>query len=150
MEMIFDLFDELLNSEMLCFFHNRMWQSWNSEVNVELLHLYGSLHSCWVFDVLVIKTKYLSRSSLWTLVHLRVSPFLIIGFLVLAGFVGYLCWFQRLLNPILSSNCLYKNSSVVVEMTHILSGMWLLQIPWQQLSRYNKLECIVKDDCITS
>ena len=85
------------------------------------------------------QTRYPSRSPLLTLVHLRVSPFFIIGFLVLVGFVGCLCCFQRLLNPILSSNNLDRNSSVVVEVTHILSRIWFLQFPSQQLSRYYKL-----------
>ena len=40
------------------------------------------------------------KYSRWTVVHPRVSPFLIIRLLVLVGFVGYLCCFQRLLNPI--------------------------------------------------
>ena len=85
------------------------------------------------------QTRYLSRFPWWILVHLRVSPFLIIGFLVLVGFVWCLCCFQRLLNPILSSNYLWRKSSVVVEVTHILSLIWFLQIPSQRLSRYNKL-----------
>ena len=115
---------------MFCFFHNCMWQSWYSEVNVVLLHLYGSLRSgliffnfcrcrtrnfLWILNYIRVspfllsawrprdQTRYLSRFPLWTLAHLRVSPFLIIGFLVLVGFVGYLCCFQRLLNPIHSS-----------------------------------------------
>ena len=49
MRMTFDLFDKLLNSEMFCFFHNCMWQSWYSKVNVVLLHLYGSPRSCLIF-----------------------------------------------------------------------------------------------------
>ena len=55
----------------------------------------------------------------WILVHPLVSPFLIIGFLVLVGFVRCPCCFQRLLNPIPSSNHLWRTSSVVVEMIHI-------------------------------
>ena len=85
------------------------------------------------------QTRYLSRSPGWILVHPRVSPFLIIGFLVLVGFVGYLCCFQRLLNPIQESNYLSKKSSVVVEVTHLLSGIWFVQIPFQLLSRYFQL-----------
>ena len=162
---------------MFCFFHNCMWQSWYSEVNVELLHLYGSLRSCliffnfrrcqfatfcgfwstygsprtcWVLDVLVIKQRYLSRFPLWTLAHLRVSPFLIIGFLVLVGFVGYLWCFQRLLSPIHSTNYLCRKSSVVVEVTQIPSGKWFLQISSQLLSRYNKLGVYRGGGCGTS
>ena len=47
--MTFDLFDKLLNSEMFCFFHNCLCQSWYSEVNVDLIHLYGSHRSCLIF-----------------------------------------------------------------------------------------------------
>ena len=105
MRMIFDLLYKLLNSEMFCFFHNCMWQSWYSEVNVVLL--YGSPRSCLIFFkffqvsarnfvwILIHirvspfllsawrprdQTRYLSRFPLWTLAHLRVSQFLTIGF----------------------------------------------------------------------
>ena len=81
----------------------------------------------------------LTHNSGWILVHPRVSPFLTIGFLVLVGFVGCPCCFQLLLNPILSSNYLWRKSLEEAEVTHILSRMWFLQIPSQQLSRYNKL-----------
>ena len=81
----------------------------------------------------------LTHNSGWILVHPRVSPFLKIGFLVLVGFVGCPCCFQLLLNPILSSNYLWRTSLEEAEVTHILSRMWFLQIPSQQLSRYNKL-----------
>ena len=52
MSMTFHLFDELLNSEIFCFFHKCMWQSWNSEVNVCFLHLVdcGSPTGLTVFD----------------------------------------------------------------------------------------------------
>ena len=75
----------------------------------------------------------------WTVVYPRVSPFLIIGFLVLVGFVGCPCCFQQLLNLILSSNYLWRKSLEEAEVTHILSRIWFLQISSQQLSRYNKL-----------
>ena len=49
-------FDELLNSEMFCFFYNCMWQSWYSEVSVGLLQL-GALLSTngspFLFDLLL-------------------------------------------------------------------------------------------------
>ena len=61
------------------------------------------------------------------------------GFLVLDGFVGNLCCFRQLLNPVHSSKCLWKKSSVVAEVTHILSRKWLLQTPSRQLSGHNKL-----------
>ena len=62
-------------------------------------------------------------STWWTVVHPRVSPFLI----------------MLLLNPILSSNYLWRKSLEVVEVTHIFSRIWSLQIPSQQHSRYIKL-----------
>ena len=95
--------------------------------------------SPFLFDLLLQFLKASTRNFVWILIHLRVFPFLIIGFLVLVGFVGYLCCFQRLLNPILSSNYLWRKSSEVVEVTHILSLKGFLQIPSQHLSRYNKL-----------
>ena len=39
MRMTFDLLDELLNAEVFCVFHNCMWQSRHSEVNVYFLEL---------------------------------------------------------------------------------------------------------------
>ena len=50
--MTFDLLHELLNAKFFCFFHNCMWQSWHSEVNVYFLELserlstHGSPRSC--------------------------------------------------------------------------------------------------------
>ena len=52
MRIIFDLLHKLLNSEMFCLFHNCVWQSRHSEINVVLLfsiHQYGSLRSCLIF-----------------------------------------------------------------------------------------------------
>ena len=72
-------------------------------------------------------------------VNLLFTPFLIIGFLVLVGFVAYLCCFQWLLNQNHTSNDFCKKFSVVVEVTHVPSGIWFLQISSQLLSRYNKL-----------
>ena len=150
MRMSFDPFDEFSNSEMFCFHYNCVWQSWYSEINVLLLHLYeshrscliffnfcastrnflwipihtyGSPRTCWVLDVLTWSNIVPFAISLWTLAHLWIFLFLIIGFLVLVGFVGYLCCFQRLLNPIHSSNHRCGKSSMVVEVTHITSGM---------------------------
>ena len=48
-EMTFDLFDELLNSDMFCFFYKWVWQSWHSEINVVfllLIHRDGSPRTC--------------------------------------------------------------------------------------------------------
>ena len=52
MRMTLDLLHELANAEVLCLFHNCMWQSWHSEVNVYFLELgqrlstHGSPRSC--------------------------------------------------------------------------------------------------------
>ena len=134
MRMTFDLLDKLLNSEMFCFFHNCMWQSWYSEVNVVLLHFYGSHRSCLIFF-----NFCRHQHATFCGIHLRVSPFLIIGFLVLVGFVGCLCCFQRLLNPIPSSNHFSRKSSEAVEVIQKLFRSWFLQFPSGQLSGYNKL-----------
>ena len=94
MRMIFDLLCKLLNSEMFCFFHNCMWQSWYSEVNFVLLFLiheygspstcliifnmfrcqhatfcgfvstYGSPRTCWVCDFIMFLLLRVSRSNL--------------------------------------------------------------------------------------
>ena len=53
--------------------------------------------------------------------------------------LGCLCYFQRLLNPIISSNYLSMRSLAEVEVTKILSRKKILQIPSQPLSGYNKL-----------
>ena len=60
----FRSFYKLLNSGMFCFFYNCVWQSRYSEVNIELLHQYGSPGSC-----------LSARNFLWILIHIRVSPF---------------------------------------------------------------------------
>ena len=82
--------------------------------------------------------------------HSRVSPFLIIGFLILVGFVGYLCCVQQLLNPILSSNYLkgnlWKKSRwhtylLVYDFWRFHHNNFRNTISW---------ECIVKDDSVRS
>ena len=44
-KMTLDLLHELANAEVLCLFHNCMWQSWHSEVNVCFLVL--NERTCW-------------------------------------------------------------------------------------------------------
>ena len=39
MRMTLDLLHEFANTEVFCLFHNRMWQSWYSEVNIYVLAL---------------------------------------------------------------------------------------------------------------
>ena len=65
----------------------------------------------------------LAHNSGWMVVQPQVSPFLTIVFLIWVGFVGYLCCFQQLLNPILSSNYLERKSLEEVEVTHKLSRL---------------------------
>ena len=67
------------------------------------------------------QTWYVPRFSLSR--HIRVSPYLIIGFWVLVRFVGCLCCFQQYQNPNRTSNYLCRKFSVVVEVTHIPSGI---------------------------
>ena len=70
--------------------------------------------------------KKISFPISWVdLVHPRVSQLLTIGFLVLVGFVG--CLSATNLNH--TSNSLCGNFSVVVEVTHTPSGIWILQMP---------------------
>ena len=96
------------------------------------------------------QTRYLSRFPLWTLAHLRISPFFIIGFLVLVGFVGYLCCFQRLLNPIHSSNYLSSRSSVWSRWHIYYLAYDFFKIHHNFFRDTISWECIVKDDCVTS
>ena len=129
MRMIFDLLHKLVNSEMFCFFHNCMWQSWYSEVNVVLLHLYGPLRSCWVLDVLVTKQDI---------------------FLDLGGSLSV-----SLLLPATSES----NSFIQLSLKEIFGGgrgdTSFLVYDFSRFHHHNfrdtiSWECIVKDDCITS
>ena len=58
---------------------------------------------------------------------------------VFVRFVGYLCCFQRHQNPNQTSNYLCRKFWVVVDVTHIPSGKWFLQISSRLLSRCNEL-----------
>ena len=94
MRMTFDLFDELLNAEIFCFFHNCMRQSWYSEVNVYFLELVAlivhSRVSLFLFDLrlrfrlclrLCLQVpQTLAHNSGWMVVHSQVSPFLSLCF----------------------------------------------------------------------
>ena len=139
--MTFDLLREFANTEVFCLFHNCMWQSRHSEVNVYFLELseqtrwlstyppfvwsastFSSASSslstrskdtgtqlllnCGPFTSLHVLTLVLSqtnKTSFWSpewtnqmVAHSRVSPFLMIGFLILVGFVGSLYSLKRL------------------------------------------------------
>ena len=100
----------------------------------------------WICDLimfLLIKSVAIKLGTLQCLF----SPFrdkfpctgLMIGYWILVRFVGCLYCFLQHQNPNCTSNYLCKKSSVVVEVPHTLSGIWLLQISSQLLSRYNKL-----------
>ena len=77
----------------------------------------------------------------------RVSPFYHVLGLDLVGLIGnfllveqlLLLVVEQLLNPILSSNHVSRKSLEEAEATQILSRIWLLQFPSEQLSGYNKL-----------
>ena len=138
MRMIFDPFHKLLNSEMFCFFYNCVWQSWYSEINFVLL--FWSTKTGLPVPVWSSSTcSGVNTQRFVDSLHIRVSPYLIIRFWVLVRFVGCPCCFQQYQNPNRTSKYLCKKFSVVVEVTHIPSGIWFLQISSQLLSRYNKL-----------
>ena len=92
MRMTIYLLDKLLNAEIFCLFHNCMWQSWHSEVNVYFLELgerlstQVSLRSCliyvfvFVFVFCLQVQQTLAHNSGWILVHPQVSPFLSLCF----------------------------------------------------------------------
>ena len=150
MRMSFDLLHELSNTEVFCLFHNCMWQSRNSEVNVyfsravwtnmlvihsqvspflldlrlrfrlclclylrhttlaEWWSIHRSLRS-WVCAFAAkqdIFSDLLSKQNQMVAHSSQVSPFLIIGFLMLVGFVVSFHYLQQFVNPLLSSNCL--------------------------------------------
>ena len=171
--MTFDLFDKLLNSEMLCFFHNWFWQSWHSEVNVELLHLggllstYGSPRSCLIFVFNFYKHWHATLDGFWSIHGSHLSCWALRAlvtrqdiFLDLLGGLlsthgshrswylffgfGWIRWVSLLLPATSESNSFIQLSlkgnrwwwSKVIQR---LSRIWFLQIPSQQLSRYNKL-----------
>ena len=103
-----------------------------------LIHQYGSHR--FLFNLLQC-VLVSTHNVLWILIHMRVSPFLFsLGHnWVLVGFIGYLCCFQRYQNPIHTSNYLCRKFSVVVEVTHLPSGILILQISSQLLTRYDRL-----------
>ena len=55
---------------------------------------------------------------------------------------------EQLLNPILPSNHVSRRSLEEDEVTHILSRVWLLQFPSEQLSDGISWECFVKNDSV--
>ena len=131
----FRSFSKAHNCLWQSWFYNCMWQSWYSmswsslwSTNTGLPVLVWSSSTC----------SGVNTQRFVALVHIRVSPYLIIGFWVLVGFVGYLCCFQRHQNPNHTSIYLCRKFSVA-EVTHIPSGIWFLQISSQLLSRYSKL-----------
>ena len=77
-------------------------------------------------------------------------PCLIIGFLILVGFVGSLHYLQQLLNPILSSNYFKKNL--------LRKSRWRIYFLASDFSRFHhnyfrdsmSRKCVVKDDCVRS
>ena len=90
MRMTLNLLHELLNAEIFCFFHNCMWQSWHSEVNVYFLELSELVHSRvspFLFDlclrfrlclrICLQVQQTLAHNSGWILVHPQFSPFLL-------------------------------------------------------------------------
>ena len=129
--MVLNLLDQFTNTRILSIFHNRMWQSRYSEVNVNLVQ-----H--WLLVTLrvtcVTANNGLSSSlMIWVWIWLDwLGTFQIVEQLVHLVV-------EQLLNPILSSNHVSRRSLEEAEVTHILFRIWLLQFPSEQLSEYNKL-----------
>ena len=155
-------------------FFNCMRQSWYSEINFVLLHQSGSPRSCLIFfntcrcqhttlcgfwiHKLVSpyllslwhprdQTEYVSRFPLWTLAHIRVSPYLIIVFWVLVGFVVIFA----------------ASSNFRIQITHPLIfvgnfrwwSRWHIYLMENDFIRFYhnyfrdtiSWECIIEDDC---
>ena len=147
MRMIFDLFDKLFDPCLIFFNmfrcqHATLCGFWST---------YGSLRSCWVLDVLVIKQGTFLDFLGGLSAHLRVSPFLIIGLLVVVRFVGCLCC-----HPATSES----NSFIQLSLKQIVGGgrgdtyTFSYMISSDFINNYfrdtKSWECIVKDDCVTS
>ena len=88
----------------------------------------------------------------------RVSPFYHDLGLDLVGLIGNF-WIvaqllhpvvEQLLNRILSSNHVSRKSLEEAKVTHILSRIWLLQFPSEQLLETISWECFVKNDSVRS
>ena len=89
-------------------------------------------------------------TSLTTLAHILVSPYLIIGFLVLVGFVGSLYCFLQHQNPNHTSNHLCRKFLVVVEVTQIPLVCNFFRFHHNYFRDTIRWECIVQDDCVRS
>ena len=90
-----------------------------------------------------------SFSISWAVAHPRVSPFVIIGFSVLVGFVECLCCFPRLLNPILSYN--YEGNRRRRPRCHIhVLGYNFSRLHHNNFRDPISWECVVKDDFVRS
>ena len=156
--MTVDLFDELLNSEVFCFFHNCMWQSRHSEVNVYFLGLCeqtdglftfnGSLRSnmiCVYVFVCVFVLIYTCNSHCHTTVNKSPCSYNWIFGL----WLGLLGFFTTEPNSLIQLSL--NESSEEVEVTHILSHIWFLQSPsWYGLRDTIIWKRVVKDDCVRS
>ena len=137
MRMIFDLFHKLLISEMYCFFHNCMWQSWYSEINFVLLfqiHQYGSLRTCLIFFNMC-KCQHDPHTGLRVLDHWALCY----------GSIRWVSWLIPTASESKSHIQLTLQESVGGGRGHIYLLVYDFffrdTISW---------ECIVEDDCITS
>ena len=161
----FDRFLKLLNSEMFCFCHNcifvflflihrhgfpvPVW-SFSTCLGVNTQRFVDSCPDTG-FPVLVefvtsscfswfrVSRSNLVRSRDYFLHLLKGFSVLDNWYWVLVRFVGCRCCFLQYQNRNRTSNYLCRKLSSVVEVTHTLSGIWLLQISSQSPSGYNKL-----------
>ena len=141
--MTLDLFHELAYAEILCLFHNCMWISRHSEVNVyfssscvnePVLRLRFRLRLCLYLHV----QQTLAHNSGWMVVHSQVSPFLSLCFRSQTSLVskpggcsftgppvldnwgldfGWICW-ESLLPPATSES----NSFIQLSLQEIFGG----------------------------
>ena len=99
------------------------------------------------------QTRYRSRSPWWILVHRRVkqvSLFKQLGFWFWLDSLGVFAASSDLWIQFFHPIYLWKKSSVVVEVTRILSRIWSTDFHHNNFRDTVSWECIVKDDWITS
>ena len=97
MMMTLDLLHEFANTEVVCLFHNCMWQSRHSEINVNFLALCGQIDGLFTFNgspfLHDLRLRFrlrlcldpnvqqtLAHNSGWMTMHSQVSPFLSLCF----------------------------------------------------------------------
>ena len=130
-EVILDLLDKFTNTIVVSLFHNRMWQSTNSEVDVILVYhwllvvcvtnhgkqrfLLRSIMVCFIFHI-EVRAKRSRQTSVPFYHDLGLS---LVGLVVILWIVEQLIhlFVEQLLNPIISSNHVARKSLEEDEVT---------------------------------